>query len=53
MLSECEIKEPADMVNDEELARALYRKSCVIVDVNSEDIKLMSTKEHVEIPQEE
>ncbi|CAG9864139.1 unnamed protein product [Phyllotreta striolata] len=37
--SDCEIKEPAEIVNDFNVARCLYEKTCKIVALDSEDIK--------------
>ncbi|CAH1995558.1 unnamed protein product [Acanthoscelides obtectus] len=38
--SDCEIKDPSDVVNDKNLAKALYEKSCKIVDIDPKKVDL-------------
>ncbi|KAG5893123.1 hypothetical protein JTB14_034144 [Gonioctena quinquepunctata] len=39
--SDCEMKDPADIVNDSNIAKALYEKSCKIVSIDPQQIQIM------------
>nr|XP_023025612.1 retinol dehydrogenase 13-like [Leptinotarsa decemlineata] len=47
--SDCEIKDPADVVNDSNIAKTLYEKSCKIVNIDPKTISVSTRNEATKV----